>query len=144
MDKTPVSAYYRHHWDRRLILSMSQFLKSYSSQRRQLLRNLEVHTPSVHLSWGVRDGSVVVRCCHTRSRVQVRILGRLMVCFFLWVNYFSWASTFKITSLRNAEGILYLLLKSFALKTRISSLGEFFCVRVSVWVFKNDWLYIIM
>ena len=30
---------------------------------------------------GVRDGSVVVRCCHTRSRAQVRILGRLMVLF---------------------------------------------------------------
>jgi hypothetical protein len=30
---------------------------------------------------GVRDGSVVVRFCHTRSRAQVRILGRLMVLF---------------------------------------------------------------
>jgi len=30
---------------------------------------------------GVRDGSVVVRCCHTRSRAQVRVLGRLMVLF---------------------------------------------------------------
>jgi hypothetical protein len=30
---------------------------------------------------GVRDGSVVVRSCHTRSRAQVRILGRLMVLF---------------------------------------------------------------
>ena len=28
---------------------------------------------------GVRDGSVVVRCCHTRSRAQVRILKRLVV-----------------------------------------------------------------
>ena len=28
---------------------------------------------------GIRDGSVVVRCCHTRSRAQVGILGRLMV-----------------------------------------------------------------
>ena len=34
------------------------------------------------IDWrGVRDGSVVVRCCHTRYRAQVRILGRLMVLF---------------------------------------------------------------
>ena len=32
-------------------------------------------------SCGFGDGSVVVRCCHTRSRAHVRILGRLMVLF---------------------------------------------------------------
>jgi hypothetical protein len=30
---------------------------------------------------GVRDGSMVVRCCHTSSRAQVRILESLMVLF---------------------------------------------------------------